>query len=117
MEHQPRRRDMSALATRSSAGEPRMRDRIIADFAFAVQAGELRGSIPDAATEDDAVARAASLIRTRQQSTDQESAEAAARAIFSFTEERAGLLVNKAQGSIGFLHLSLHEYLAARHLM
>jgi predicted NACHT family NTPase len=117
MEHQPRRRDMSALATRSSAGEPRMRDRIIADFAFAVQAGELRGSIPDAATEDDAVARAASLIRTRQQSTDQESAEAAARAIFSFTEERAGLLVNKAQGSIGFLHLSLQEYLAARHLM
>ena len=36
---------------------------------------------------------------------------------FSFTEERAGLLVNKAQGNVGFLHLSLQEYLAARHVM
>jgi NACHT domain-containing protein len=117
MEHQPRRRDMSALATRSSAGEPRMRDRVIADFAFALQAGELRGSIPDAATEDDAVARAANLICARQQSADHDSAEGAARAIFSFTEERAGLLVNKAQGNVGFLHLSLQEYLAARHVI
>lgn len=117
MEHQPRRRDMSALATRSAAGEPRMRDRVIADFAFGLQAGELPGSIPDAAAENDAVARAAALIRARQQNTDQESAEAAARAIFSFAEERAGLLVNKAQGNVGFLHLSLQEYLAARHVM
>ena len=117
MEHQPARRDVSALATRSPAGEPRMRDRVIADFAFALQAGELQGSIPDAATEEDAVARAAALIRARQHNTDQESAEAAARAIFSFTEERAGLLVNKAQGNVGFLHLSLQEYLAARHVM
>lgn len=117
MEHQPRRRDMSALATRPSAGEPRLRDRIIADFAFALQAGELRGSIPDAATEEDAIARAAELIRARQQSADQESAEAAARAIFSFTEERAGLLVNRARGNVGFLHISLQEYLAARHMM
>jgi hypothetical protein len=94
-----------------------MRDRVIADFAFGLQTGELRGSIPDAATEDQAVARAASLICARQRGTDQESAETAARAIFSFTEERAGLLVNKAQGNLGFLHLSLQEYLAARYLM
>jgi hypothetical protein len=117
MEHQPRRRDMSALAMRSLVGEPRMRDRVIADFAYALQAGELRGSIPDAATEEVAAARGADLIRSRQQSADQESAEADARKIFSFTEERAGLLVNKAQGNVGFLHLSLQEYLAARHVM
>jgi len=41
MEQQPQRRDRSALATRSPADEPRLRDRIIADFAFALQAGEL----------------------------------------------------------------------------
>ena len=117
MEHQPSRRDTSALATRSPAGEPRMRDRVIADFAFALQAGELRGSVPDAAPEEDAVARGAGIIRARQHSADQETAETAARAIFSFTEERAGLLVNKAQGNVGFLHLSLQEYLAARHVM
>jgi len=117
MEHQPRRRDMSALAMRSLAGDPRMRDRVIADFAYALQAGELRGSIPDAATEEVAAARGADLIRSRQQSADQESAEADARKIFSFTGERAGLLVNKAQGNVGFLHLSLQEYLAARHVM
>ena len=117
MEHQPRRRDVSALLTHSSFGEPRLRDRVIADFAFALQSAELRGSIPDAATEDRAVARGADLILRRQNSKDQESADAAARAIFSFTEERAGLLVNKAPGNIGFLHLSLQEYLAARHLL
>ena len=117
IEHQPRRRDVSALSTRSSSGEPRLRDRVIADFAFALQSGDLRGSIPDAAAQEEAVVRAVRLIRERQQSADQDSADAAARAIFSFTEERAGLLVNKAPGNIGFLHLSLQEYLAARHLM
>jgi hypothetical protein len=117
MEHQPHRRDMSALATRSPAGEPRVRDRVIADFAYALQAGELRGSVPDAATEEVAIARGADIIRSRQQSADRETAESDARKIFSFTEERAGLLVNKAQGNVGFLHLSLQEYLAARHVM
>lgn len=117
MEHQPRRREISVLATRSLSGEPRLRNRVIADFAFALQTGDLQGSIPDAAAEDRAVARAAALIRERQQNADQETADSAARAIFSFTEERAGLLVNKAPGNIGFLHLSLQEFLAARHLM
>ena len=117
IEHQPRRRDVSALSTRSSSSELRLRNRVIADFAFALQSGDLRGSIPDAAAQEEAVARAARLIRERQQSADQESADAAARAIFSFTEERAGLLVNKAPCNIGFLHLSLQEYLTAHHLM
>jgi len=117
LEHQPRRRDVSALSIQASTSEPRLRDRVIADFAFALQSGELRGSIPDAATEEEAVARGARLILERQDSKDQNAADAVARAIFSFTEERAGLLVNKAPGNIGFLHLSLQEYLAARHLM
>jgi hypothetical protein len=117
MEHQPRRRDVSALTTLSSSGEGRLRDRVIADFAFALQSGDLSGSIPDAATEDQAVGRGATLILERQNSGDANAAEKVARAIFSFTEERAGLLVNKTPGNIGFLHLSLQEYLAARHLM
>ncbi|MEH2567133.1 NACHT domain-containing protein [Bradyrhizobium sp. AZCC 2289] len=117
MEHQPNRRAVSALSTDPSQAEPRLRNRIISDFAFALQAGDLRGAIPDAADEDDAVARGARLILHRQNSGNQDAAEASARAIFSFTEERAGLLVNKAPGNIGFLHLSLQEYLAARHLM
>jgi hypothetical protein len=117
IEHQPRRRDASALSTRSDSGEPRLRHRVITDFAFALQSGDLRGSIPDAATEETAVQRAAELIRERQQSADQDSADAAARAIFSFTEERAGLLVKKAPANIGFLHLSLQECLAGRYLI
>jgi hypothetical protein len=117
MEHQPNRRAVSALSTASSQSEPRLRDRIISDFAFALQAGDLRGAIPDAASEDDAIARGSHLILQRQNTGNQDAAEASARAIFSFTEERAGLLVNKAPGNIGFLHLSLQEYLAARHLM
>lgn len=117
MEHQPNRRAVSALSTAPSQAEPRLRDRLIADFAFALQAGDLRGAIPDAASEDDAIARGSRLILQRQNTGNQDVAEASARAIFSFTEERAGLLVNKAPGNIGFLHLSLQEYLAARYLM
>lgn len=117
MEHQPSRRAVSALATDVFQAEPRLRDRIICEFAFGLQAGELAGAIPDAAPEDDAVARASSLIMRRQNTDNQDAAETAARAIFSFTEERAGLLVNKARGNIGFLHLSLQEFLAARHLL
>lgn len=117
MEHQPRRRDVNALTTLSSSRESRLRDRVIADFAFALQSGELSGSIPDAAAEEQAVARGSRLILERQTGGDAGGAEAAARAIFSFTEERAGLLVNKTPSNIGFLHLSLQEYLAARHLL
>jgi hypothetical protein len=117
MEHQPNRRAVSALSTTSSQAEPRLRDRLISDFAFALQSGDLRGAIPDAASEDEAIARGSRLILQRQNTGNQDAAEASARAIFSFTEERAGLLVNKAPGNIGFLHLSLQEYLAARYLM
>ena len=117
MEHQPNRRAVSALSTASSQAEPRLRDRLISDFAFALQAGDLRGAIPDAALEEEAIARGSRLILQRQNTGNQDAADASARAIFSFTEERAGLLVNKAPGNIGFLHLSLQEYLAARHLM
>jgi hypothetical protein len=117
MEHQPNRRAISALAPDPAQTDPRLRDRIISDFAFALQSGELGGTIPDAAAEDDAVARGSRLILQRQNTGNQDAAELAARSIFSFTEERAGLLVNKASGAIGFLHLSLQEYLAARHLL
>jgi hypothetical protein len=117
MEHQPSRRAVSALAADPAQADPRLRDRIICDFAFALQSGELAGTIPDAAPEEDAIARGSHLILQRQNTGNQDAAEAAARAIFSFTEERAGLLVNKAPGNIGFLHLSLQEYLAARHLV
>ena len=117
IEHQPKRRDASALSTGMTTGERRLRDRIIADFAYALQSGELRGSVPDAAIEEEALARAARLVIERQGNGDVEAAEASARSIFSFTEERAGLLVKKTRGNIGFLHLSLQEYLAARHLL
>jgi hypothetical protein len=117
MEHQPSRRAVSALATNPAQSDPRLRDRIICDFAFALQSGELAGRISDAASEEDAIARGSRLILRRQNAGNQDAAEAAARSIFSFTEERAGLLVNKASGNVGFLHLSLQEYLAARHLV
>ncbi len=117
MEHQPSRRAVSALASDPAQTEPRLRDRIICDFAFALQSGELVGRIPDAASEEDAIACGSRLILQRQNTGNQDAAEAAARAIFSFTEERAGLLVKKASDNVGFLHLSLQEYLAARHLV
>jgi len=117
VDRQPRRRDVSALGTQGLAGEPRLRDRVIADFAFALQSRELPGLIPDTAAEEDAIVRGAKVILDRQRDGDEERARVAARAIFSFTEERAGLLVNKAPGNIGFLHLSLQEYLAAHHLL
>jgi hypothetical protein len=117
MEHQPSRRAVSALASDPAQTDPRLRDRIICDFAFALQSGELAGRIPDAASEEDAIARGSRLILQRQNTGNQDAAETAARSIFSFTEERAGLLVNKASGNIGFLHLSLQEYLTARHLV
>jgi hypothetical protein len=62
MEHQPGRRDINALSTRVSVGDSRLRNRVIADFAFALQAGELRGAMPDAATEEEALVRATALI-------------------------------------------------------
>lgn len=116
IEHQPKRRGVSALIKDASTAERRLRDRLISDFAYALQVGELQGSVPDSATEEDAVARATRLVLERQGNEDIEKAEGLARAIFAFTEERAGLLVKKSPGNIGFLHLSLQEYLAAHHL-
>ena len=117
VEHQPKRRNASALLTEMTTGERRLRDRLLADFAFALQAGELYGDVPDSAFEDQAIERAARLVLERHGGGDLETAEATARAVFSFAEERAGLLVKKTSGSVGFLHLSLQEYLAACHLL
>jgi len=116
MEHQPRRREVGALARSVATTDSRLRDRIIADFAFALQSGELQGAVPDAVSEEDAVLRGTQLILSRQGDNHLERAEATSREIFSFTEERAGLLVKKTPQTVGFLHLSLQEFLAARHL-
>jgi hypothetical protein len=53
---------------------------------------------------------------SRTGSKDAEYADEQARAVFAFGEETAGLLVRKAQDSIGFLHRSLQEYFAGSHL-
>jgi hypothetical protein len=82
----------------------------------ALHAGELTGPVTDAASEEDAVARAAAIIMRRHGSHNYDRSEEAARLVFAFAEERAGLLVKKASQAIGFLHLSIQEFLAARHL-
>ena len=114
--HQPRRRATDALLTVSSQSNTRLRDRLIADFAFGLQSAELVGSVTDAATEDTAVARASEVIIERGGTTNREDAESLARSIFEFAEERAGLLVKKAPRNVGFLHLSIQEFLAGRHV-
>jgi hypothetical protein len=117
VEHQPRRRAAEAMSTASPAGmHQRQRDRLIDDFAFGLHTGELRGPVTDAASEEDAVARAATIVMQRQGTENHDYAEEAARSVFAFAEERAGLLVKKASRAIGFLHLSIQEFLAARHL-
>ncbi len=116
VEHQPQRRATDSLLTISSKSNPRLRDRLMADFAFGLQSAELAGAVTDAATEDAAVARASEVIVERQGSGNPEDAEALARSVFEFAEERAGLLVKKAPRNIGFLHLSIQEFLAGRHL-
>jgi predicted NACHT family NTPase len=117
VEHQPRRRAAEAMSTVSPPGmQQRQRDRLIDDFAFALHAGELRAPVTDAASEEDAVARAATIVMQRQGTENHDYAEVAARSVFAFAEERAGLLVKKASRAIGFLHLSIQEFLAARHL-
>src|SRR5271165_1284968 len=117
VEHQPRRRATEAMSTVSPGGmHQRQRDRLIDDFAFALHAGELRGPVTDAASEEEAVARAATIVMRRQGTENHDFAEEVARSVFAFAEERAGLLVKKASQAIGFLHLSIQEFLAARHL-
>ena len=52
----------------------------------------------------------------RQGSQDADKAKETARSVLVFAEERAGLLVKKASDTIGFLHLSIQEFLSARYL-
>lgn len=117
VEHQPKRRAKDALDTEKPTLDRRDRDRLLDDFAYALHAGELRGTVADGAVEADAISRAAALILTRNGSADLSAAEAQARTVFSFSEESAGLLVKKAHDNIGFLHRSLQEYLVARKLL
>lgn len=116
VEHQPHRRDSAALSARGSDLLPRQRDRLLAAFAFALQAGEFIAPINDAALQEEAVAKAAALLLQRQPDLGADRAEQLAASLFNFAEERAGLLVKRATGAIGFAHLSLQEFLAARHL-
>lgn len=116
VEHQPRRRATDSLLTVSVPSNPRLRDRLLSDFAFSLQSGRLAGVVTDAATEGDAVARACEVIVERRTTDCPDEAEALARSVFEFAEERAGLLVKKAPRNIGFLHLSIQEYLAGRYL-
>jgi hypothetical protein len=117
VEHQPRRRETEALTSKGVAGiKPMQRDRVLDHLALALHSGELTGPVTDAATEADAIAHAARFLMQRQGSQDLDAAEETARSILAFAEERAGLFVKKASGAIGFLHLSIQEFLAARHL-
>jgi hypothetical protein len=116
VEHQPNRRATESAIIPTPGIDRRLRDRLMADFAYGLHTGELAGSIPDAATEEAAIARATALILDRSGGRDTDGAESQAQSIFRFSEERAGLLVKKAHENIGFLHLALQEYLVARHL-
>jgi NACHT domain len=115
VDHQPRRRAKDAMRL-EPAQRMRQRDRLLEDFAFGLHSGELRGSVPDGATDAGAVARAAKLIMARTGRSDIGDAEEEARAVFSFSEEVAGLLVKKAQNHVGFLHRSLQEYFCGSYL-
>lgn len=117
VDHQPQRRATDSLLTVSTPSNARLRDRLIADFAFGLQSGELTGAVTDAATEDSAVFRASKVIIERLGTSNHEEAETLARSVLEFAEERAGLLVKKAARDIGFLHLSIQEFLAGRHLV
>ncbi len=115
VEHQPKRRAKDAMKL-EPAHRMRQRDRLLEDFAFGLHSGELPGTVPDGALEADAIARGSKVVLSRIGGTDVLDAEEQARAVFSFSEEIAGLLVKKAQGNIGFLHRSLQEYFAGAHL-
>lgn len=115
VEDQPKRRAKDALKTEQAQG-PRHRDRLLEDFAFALHAGELTGSVADGAFEKDAIDRAVPLVMSRNGSADRALAEEQARSIFVFGEEVAGLLLRKAANNVGFLHRSLQEYFAGAYL-
>ncbi|MBR0840481.1 NACHT domain-containing protein [Bradyrhizobium liaoningense] len=114
LEHQPKRRAKDSVETKTAALDTRLRDRLLDDFAYGLHAGELRGAVADGGFETDAVARAAKIIMARTGNPNLDLAEDAARTVFSFSEESAGLLVKKAPDTIGFLHRLLQEYLVAR---
>jgi hypothetical protein len=117
VEHQPRRRETEALSSKRALGvRPLQRDRLLDNLAFALHSGELTTLIPDATAEASALAHASQFLKQRQPSQDQDTAEEIAGSVIAFAEERAGLLVKKSSGTIGFLHLSIQEFLAARHL-
>ena len=116
VEHQPRRRETEALLTVTSPLRSNLRDRLLEDFAFALHAGELSGHVTEAASEENALKRATAFAMKRQGSQDTDKAEETARSVLVFGEERAGLLVKKASETIGFLHLSIQEFLSARYL-
>ena len=117
VEHQPRRRETEALVSKGVAGiKPIQRDRLLGNLAFDLHSGKLTGPVTDAAAESSAITHAARFLMQRQGSQDLDTAEETARSVLAFAEERAGLLVKKASGTIGFLHLSIQEFLAARHL-
>jgi hypothetical protein len=115
VDHQPKRRAKDAMKL-EPAQRMRQRDRLLEDFAFGLQTGELRGTVADGALESEAVARATKVLVSRIGNGDVLQAEEQARTVFSFSEEVAGLLVKKAQNNIGFLHRSLQEYFAGAHL-
>jgi hypothetical protein len=94
----------------------RQRDRLLEDFAFGLHSGESGGDVADGAIEAQAVARAAKLVMARTGRTNIGDAEEEAHAVFSFSEDVAGLLVKKAQNNVGFLHRSLQEYFVGSHL-
>lgn len=117
VEHQPRRREVAALATARLPGlQPRQRDRILDDFAYALHAAELGGDTPDAASVEATITRAGAMLTTRQPGLGIDQAEEMASEIFAFAEERAGLLSRKTTDAVGFVHLSFQEFLAARHI-
>jgi hypothetical protein len=117
-EHQPRRRQVEALTSRNLVDlKPIQRDRLLEHFAYELHSGALDGPVTDAATVSSAIANAAGFLFRRQGSGDVDSADETARAVLAFAEERAGLLVKKAPGAVGFLHLSIQEFLTARHLL
>ncbi|WP_291846459.1 NACHT domain-containing protein [Bradyrhizobium sp.] len=114
LEHQPKRRAKDSVETKAAPLDTRLRDRLLEDFAYGLHAGELLGSVADGGLETDAVERAAKIIMARTGNPNLDLAEEAARTVFSFSEESAGLLVKKAPDTIGFLHRLLQEYLVAR---
>lgn len=109
VDHQPKRRAKDAMRL-GPQQRMRQRDRVLEDFAYGLHCGDLRGSVADGALEANAVARAASIITQRTGVDVLEVAEDEARAILSFSEESAGLLVRKTPNDVGFLHRSLQEY-------